>query len=186
MKQLLIFLLLLPVFAGAQTRAFQCGRYSIIQNQATTNVSPFSITKGDFTMERWDVRSGTTEGQGDFLLSVVNRFVFWFNATPAYPANFTQEGTTGSWGISIPTTPTTTKAFFIPDKGIAITYNGNSYGFDLTLEIFPIQIRTLVNGQPTGTLICAIGSDGNVLWESVSSRTAAAIGTTGLLQYSIN
>lgn len=137
-------------------------------------------------MERWDIRSGTVEGQGDFLLSIVNRFVFWFNATPAYPANFIQEGTSGSWGITVPTTPTTTKAFFIPDKGIAITYNGNSYGFDLTPQIFPIEIRALVNGQPTGALVCTIGSDGNVLWENVNSRTASALGTTGLLLYAVN
>lgn len=183
MKKYFLFLFLLSaILANAQTQAFQTGRYAIVRNTATTNVTPITTTTPAGTMERFDVRTGTVEGQGTLLLTIVDRFFFYFNATPAL-ADITQEATSGGWKIAIPASPTTNKSIFMPDKGIAVVYSGTKYGFDWNpTNPFPLEIRNTTTSQ----LMCTIYADGNVLWPDVSVRTASAISTTGLVQYTIN
>lgn len=184
MKYILTILFLAAFTASAQ-QAFQSGKYTIYRNNNSTNVTPTTII-GSTNIERFDIRTGNFEGQGTLLLTVVNKFFFYFNAAPAL-ANITQEGTSGAWLIAIPNTPTTNKAIFMPDKqGVALVWNSTKYGFDLQPEIFPLEIRLLVNGQPTGSLACIVHEDGNIIWPDRTIRTATAIGTTGLIQYFIN
>jgi hypothetical protein len=184
MKLILSILFLMPFLLNAQ-QAFQSGKYTIVRNNATTNVTASNIN-GTINIERFDVKTGTVDGQGSLLLTVVNRFFFYFNAVPAL-ANITQEATSGSWLIAIPTTLTTNKAIFMPDKqGAAVVYSSNKYGFDLQPEVFPLQIRLLVNGEPTGALMCTIYEDGNIVWPIYTVRTASALGSTGLIQFFIN
>jgi hypothetical protein len=183
MKLILAFLLL-SISANAQ-QALHAGKYHITRPNGTTNVVESSFSKEGTTINRLDVNSGTTQGQGNLLMTGVNDYFFWFNATPT-AASIVQKGTSGSYTIPIPTTVTATKAFFIPDKFSVIAYSGTKWGFALTPEIFPIEVRLLVNGSPTGTLACVIRATGAVYWPNDAVYTASAIGTTGLTQYFIN
>lgn len=184
MKYLLIIALLFSS-ATAQTNGFQSGKFTLLINRAVSNVTPSVVYHPLATIERIDVKTGTVEGEGTLLVAAINRYFFWFNALPA-SANITQTGTTGAWNIAIPTTPTTNKGFFIPDKFIVVSYSSTKYGFDLRPEIFPVHVKLLVNGQPTGATACTIYADGTVYWADVSIRTPTAIGTSGLTNYFIN
>jgi hypothetical protein len=183
MKYILIILLFICSVSQAQTNGFQSGKFTIAINRATTNISQLWTSAGN--IDRVDVRNGTVVGQGTLLLTSINRYFFWFNALPV-SANITQTGTTGAWTIAIPTTATTNKGFFIPDKFICISYAGTKYGFNLTNEIFPVHVKLLVNGEPTGATACTIYADGTIYWPDTSTRTPTAIGTSGLTNYFIN
>lgn len=185
MKLLTILFTLFVSFSYGQTSGLQSGKFTIQRNEATTNIVPSTTTGAGFNIERIDVRNGSVYGEGTLLMTAINRYFFWFNALPA-SANITQTGTTGAWNIAIPTTPTTNKGFFIPDKFICISYAGTKYGFNLTNEVFPVHIKLLVNGEPTGATACIIYADGTVYWPDTSIRTPTAIGTSGLTNYFIN
>jgi hypothetical protein len=166
-------------------KGIQSGKFTIVLNETVSNLSEFVFRSSYAGIDRTDVRTGTVEGQGTLLLTAINRYFFWFNALPV-SANITQAGTTGAWTIVIPTIATTNKGFFIPDKFICISYAGTKYGFNLTDEIFPVHVKLLVNGEPTGATACIIYADGTVYWPDVSIRTPTAIGTSGLTNYFIN
>lgn len=177
MKSIFIALLLITSFAKAQTKDFQSGKYHIIVDLSTTNIQPSSTN----ALERYDIRTGNTEGSGNLLMTVIEKRIFYFNAIPAL-ANITQIGTTGAWNITIPTTITNQKSIFIPDKFTAIKFDATNYNIDLAPLFFPVRILK----QSDGSTVCTIYEDGNIMWSSQSAYTAAAISTTGLIQYTIN
>jgi hypothetical protein len=190
MKYILTVIFLAALTASAQ-QSLHSGKYHITRPNATTNIIPSKTTGENFSIDRIDVHSGTVEGQGNLLMTGINDYFFWFNATPT-AASITQIGTSGAYTIPIPTTVTATKAFFIPDKFTVIAYSGTKWGIatagydELKPQIFPIEVRLLINGSPTGTLACVIRESGAVVWPSNIVYTASAINSTGLVQYFIN
>lgn len=163
----------------------QSGKFTLVLNEAVSNLSESAFRTTGLSIERIDIKTGTVQGQGTLLMTIINNYFFWFNAVPV-AANIVQTGTTGAWTINIPTVVTANKSFFIPDKNTIITYLGTKYGFQLTPEVFPVYIRLLVAGEPTGQIMCKICSDGTIDWPDTAVRTPTAIGTTGLTQYFIN
>jgi hypothetical protein len=188
--KLIIILLFLSLTSQAQ-QALHSGRYHITRPNATTNVVESYFAKENVVINRLDVNSGTTAGQGNLLMTGIDDYFFWFNATPT-AASITQIGTSGSYTIPIPTTVTATKAFFIPAHFAVIAYSGTKWGFvtkgyeELMPWIFPIEIRLLVGGKPVGQLACTIRETGARAWNDNTVYTATAINSTGLVQYFIN
>lgn len=183
--KLIIFLLILFTYsvAQSQTNGLQSGKYTIAINRATTNVSESWTSVGN--IDRVDIKTGVVRGQGTLLVVSINRYFFWFNALPS-AANVTQTLTTGAWTIAIPTVVTVNKGIFIPEKFIVVSYAGTKYGIDLQEKVFPLEIRLLVAGNPTGTVACIIYADGTIYWPDLTIRTPTAIGTSGLTNYFIN
>lgn len=184
-KKIITLIALVVSFTTEAQQALHSGKYHITRPNNSTNAVDGAFASAAISYTRLDVRSGNVEGQGNLLMTGVNDYLFWFNATPSV-ASITQIATSGAFTIPIPTTVTATKAFFIPDKFTVIAYNGSVWGFVLKPEIFPIEIRLLVNGQPTGTLACIIRESGAVVWPSNTVYTASPVGVTGLVQYFIN
>lgn len=173
MRYILIILLFISFTTSAQV--FQSGKFHLLIDNATTNTTPSAINE----LQRYDIRTGTVEGQGNLLLSVIDKQFFYFNAAPTI-SNITQIGVTGAWNISIPTTITATKSIFIPHVWAAIVFNSNNFNVVLGSLFFPIEIRANNN-----TLKCRIFEDGSIYWPLQSNYTTAAISTTGLVQYTV-
>lgn len=181
MKKILI-ILLFPFTLMAQKRAYQTGNFSFLIDPSTTNTTPSITGSPETTVHRWDIRTGTTEGQGTLLLTMVDGWLFWFNATPSL-SNFTQIGTTAGWLISIPTVTTTTKSLFIPSQNIVITYNGNNYTINTSDPLFyPVTITR----NSDNALMCQIDSYRGIYWPNNTVYTASPFSTTGIIIFALN